>query len=105
MNLIVGQPFRVAFQARLKPCPTNHPMGERKPQAKACGYRSLSKKSLNLGRSRLNNWEVSPLLCWLHALSSITHSQTESPRGLALTRVELSFGLIAFAKPFHQYWE
>ena len=40
-----------------------------------------------------------------HAFSSITHSQTESPRGLALTRVEVSFGLIALALPSHAYWD
>jgi len=26
-------------QARLKPCPTNHPMGDFKTQAEDCGYR------------------------------------------------------------------
>jgi len=30
----------------------SHPTGERKPQAKACGYRFLSKESLNLERNK-----------------------------------------------------
>jgi len=50
MNLIVGQPFRVASHARLKPCPTNHPMGDLKTQAKDCGYWAFKKESLNLDK-------------------------------------------------------
>jgi len=74
MNLIVGQPFRVASHAlytmrcrackapAAEPCPTNHPclrlptgrqgrqaMGDLKTQAKDCGYWAFQKESLNLG--------------------------------------------------------
>jgi hypothetical protein len=34
-----------------------------------------------------------------YASSSRTHSQTGSPKGLPLTKVEVSFGFIALAKP------